>query len=119
MALSSSEMVTVTGFFTAALVAWNSYQGARRDKKIESIKKTGEATHTLSNSAMGAQLKLNVEFAQSNAVILHRMADYTKTEGDAAAALAADVKLEAQKVIYQAHLVQQAKVDATEAEANK
>jgi hypothetical protein len=61
---------------------------------------------------MGAQLKLNVDFAQQNAVLAHRLAAISKEEGDVAAANAADVTVTSQKAIYQEHLIRQAKVDA-------
>ena len=96
----------------AVLSAWTASKQAGRDKKVESIKKTGEATHTLSNSAMAAQLKMNVQFATQTAVLAHRLADVTKQEGDVAASLAADIVVKEQEAILQKHLIAQAKVDA-------
>jgi hypothetical protein len=95
----------IVGFVTALLVAWNTWRAARSAKVVRSI-------HTLTNSAMASQLKVNVEFSQQNAVLSHRLADISKSEGDIAAAVAADVVVEAQKQIYQEHMLKQAKVDA-------
>jgi hypothetical protein len=92
-------------FMTAFLVAWNTWRASKNDKVVKDI-------HTLTNSAMGAQLKLNVTFAEQNAVKSKRIAAMTKEEGDIAAATADDVIVEQQRAIYQEHLVRQAKVDA-------
>lgn len=94
------------------LGAWTTYQSAKRDKEIASVKKTGEAIHTLSNSAMGAQLKKNVQFAQANATLAHRMAEITKESADIAAAIAADIVVKQEQELLQVHLIQQAIVDA-------
>jgi hypothetical protein len=98
---TSNVMILAIGIITA----WNAYQSGK-------IKKTGEATHILSNSAMGEQKKLNVDFAKRYAVQAHRFADMTKLDSDIAAALAADIVVKEQEVIYNQHLIQQAKVDA-------
>jgi hypothetical protein len=87
------------------ITAWNAHQAGK-------IKRTGEATHLLSNSAMGEQKKLNVDFARRYAVQAHRFADMTNLDSDIAAAVAADVVVKEQESIYNQHLVQQAKVDA-------
>jgi hypothetical protein len=101
--ITESEIVGLT---TAVLVAWNTWRASKNDKVVKSI-------HTLTNSAMGAQLKLNLQFAERFAVQAHRLASITKETGDLAAAVAADVDVEAQKSVYQDHLLRQAKVDAT------
>jgi hypothetical protein len=85
--------------------AWSTWRQNKTGSTVDKI-------HTLSNSAMGAQLTLNVEFAQANAVQAHRIAEITKGEGDMAAAIAADVKVESQKKLLNEHLVAQARVDA-------
>jgi hypothetical protein len=95
----------------AAISAWTAAKQANRDKTVASIKKTGEATHTLSNSAMAAQLKMNVQFATQTSVLAHRLADVTKQAGDIAAAIAADIVIKEQEAILQKHLIAQAKVD--------
>lgn len=95
----------IVGLTTAALVAWNTWRQQKQGKQVTAI-------HTLTNSAMGAQLKLNVEFAQQNSVLAHRLAAISNSEGDIAAAAAADVVVETQKAIYQEHILRQAKVDA-------
>jgi hypothetical protein len=102
--INESEIVGLT---TALLVAWNTWRASKNDKVVKSI-------HTLTNSAMGAQLKLNVDFCEKNAVLARRLASITKEDGDAAAATAAEVLVEAQKSVYQDHLLRQAKVDATQ-----
>jgi len=83
-----------------------------RTKTLESIKETGEATHTLSNSSMGAQLKLNVVALRTAAVALHRLAVQTKADADIAAAKAADVAVHEAESILEIHLQRQAQVDA-------
>jgi hypothetical protein len=103
-ALSEPGIVALT---TAALVAWNTWKQNRQGKQLTAV-------HILTNSAMGAQLKINVDFANQNAVLLHRLADISKEAGDLAAATAADVIVETQKALYQEHLLKQAKVDATQ-----
>jgi hypothetical protein len=100
---SSAEVVELT---IAALVAWNTWRASKNDKVVRDI-------HTLTNSAMGAQLKLNVTFAEQNAVKSKRIAELTKSEGDIASAAADDLIVEEQKAIYQEHLVRQARVDAS------
>jgi hypothetical protein len=72
--------------------------------------------HTLSNSAMGAQLKGAIEVAEQVAVLAHRLAE-SGAAGDVAVAAAADLKVAANKVLYQEHQIQQAKVDATKTTA--
>jgi hypothetical protein len=76
------------------------------------VKKTGEANHQLSNSAMGAQLQDAVDTAQEKAIFAHRIADLTKTAGDSAAATAADVRVIAKRKLLEEHLKNQAIVDA-------
>lgn len=91
--------------FIAFMSVWNNRQNKKNGAVIDKV-------HTLSNSAMGAQLKLNVEFAEANAVQAHRIAEITKEDGDTAAAIAADVRVKSQQFLYQEHLTQQAKVDS-------
>jgi hypothetical protein len=81
-------------------------------KELVSVKHTGEATHTLSNSAMGAQLQVNVATLEALSVVLHRVAVTSKEEADAAAALAVDVRVDAAKKVLQDHLTKQAVVDS-------
>lgn len=95
----------LVGLITAALVTWNTWRASKQAKVVRQI-------HTLTNSAMGMQLKLNVDFAKQNAVLAHRLADISHEEGDIAAAKAADVVVEIQTAIYQEHLIKQAEVDA-------
>lgn len=58
----------------------------RADKKLEEIKKVSNDVHTLVNSAMKAQLKINV-------IALRRIAMITKKKGDIDAAKAAETLL--------------------------
>lgn len=85
----------------------------RAERKIESVRKTGEATHELSNSAMGQQLLTNVELLAELSVQAHRFAAVTKEAADLATAQAFDVKVEAAKKLYETHVRKQAVVDAT------
>jgi hypothetical protein len=97
-------MPEVVGITTAILVAWNAWRANKTAKVVNAV-------HTLTNSAMGAQLKINVDNAQRAAVMAHRIADITKQEGDIAAAKAADLEVIQQQAVYQDHVVRQAKVD--------
>ena len=99
---STGEVVALV---TAGLVAWNTYRASQNDKVVKDI-------HTLTNSAMLEQLKLNVEFAERIAVQARRLAAITKEDGDIAAAAAAGVVVEEQKAVYDDHVRRQAKVDA-------
>ena len=109
MAPSTPEVIGLT---TAVLVAWNTWRQSLADKKAAKVEKVVNAVHTLTNSAMGSQLKLNVEFAERISVQAHRLADLSKQDADIAAALAADVVVKEQEAVYQEHLVRQAKVDS-------
>jgi len=96
----------------ATIGAWQATRSAARDKVIISIKKTTEATHVLTNSAMGEQLKTAVQFATSTSVLAHRLAALTKEAGDAAYATATDIVVKEQQALLQKHLTAQAIVDA-------
>lgn len=69
-------------------------------RKLNAIAKTGEATHSLVNSNFGIQLKLT-------SVVSRRLADLTNAPADIEAADLA-------KRAYDAHMAQQAIVDAKE-----
>jgi hypothetical protein len=93
--------------------------GALNKTTIESVKKTGEvtnkisdATHTLTNSAMGAQLLSAIEDKQALSVVLHSNAKKSGVLTDLEAAQAMDVRVEAAKKLYQEHVRNQAVVDA-------
>ena len=94
----------VVAFVTASLVCWNTYSNRKQSKVVDEI-------HTLTNSAMGAQLKLNVVFAEQNAVKSRRIAELTKEGGDIAEAQAANIVVLEQRRIYQEHLMRQAVID--------
>ena len=85
--------------------------GAWTAAKTSQVKKIAEATHTLTNSAMGAQLLTNVQNLEALAVLAHRFAE-NNNESDIAAASAIDVRVAAAKALYQKHLINQATVDA-------
>jgi FlaG/FlaF family flagellin (archaellin) len=104
-------------YFTAAVVwglvqVWNKYTDARQMQVLREVKKTGEETKLLTNGAMLAQLKMNVEFAKERSVDKHRLAQITKEAGDIAAATASDLVVTQQVEILQEYLLRQAKVDA-------
>jgi len=86
--------------------------GSLNKSTIESVKKTGEATHTLSNSAMGAQLLSSIADKEALAVVLHSVATKSGVLSDLEAAAAMDVRVEAAKKLYQEHVRNQAVVDA-------
>ena len=109
-------------FVIASLQQRLAMQQKKTADKLESVKKTAEATHTLSNSALGALLQGGVDDAKEKAVLCHRLAEIAKAaggdaSGDIAAAVAADLKVEQRIKLLQAHLIQQAKVDADQANA--
>jgi hypothetical protein len=99
---------------TALLVLWNTILSGRRDRVAKTTLRITKATHVLSNSAMGEQKRVNVEFAEAAAVSMHRIAALTGEAGDIAAAEAADIRVRTQRIIYEQHLIRQAKVDAQE-----
>ena len=86
--------------------------GAWTAHKTSAIKKVADATHILTNSAMGAQLLANVQNLQAMAVLAHRFAE-NGNAADIAAAVAIDVRVEEAKAKYQDHVKRQAIVDAT------
>jgi hypothetical protein len=71
----------------------------RDSKKLDRISETGEKTHTLVNSNMGAQLKLN-------ATVTHRLAMLTGDPVDEEAAVLS-------KKMLDEHEAKQAVVDST------
>ena len=80
-------------------------------------KKVVDATHQLSNSAMGAQLQDAVDSALEKSVLQHRLAELTNADGDKAAAAAADLRVIAKKKLLYDHLANQAIVDANDAKS--
>ena len=99
--LGQSAGLFLLGIFSA----WSIWRQKKTGKTVDSI-------HTLSNSAMSAQLTLNVNFAKAIAVQARRIADDSKQQGDIAAATAADVVVASQQKLLDEHLLAQAKVDA-------
>jgi len=88
----------------AVITAWTA-------SKAAAIKKVADATHILTNSAMGAQLLANVQNLQAMAVLAHRFAE-NNNASDIAAAAAIDVRVEEARAKYQEHVKRQAVVDA-------
>lgn len=82
-------------------------------KEVSSVKATTEATHTLSNSAMGEQMKSTLAALMALSVVQHRLAANGQ-EAEVAAAEAVDVQVEAARKLLQDHLTKQAVVDAKE-----
>ena len=107
-----TDVNTLAIFVAISLSIWQAGKEHGRDQVIKSVQKTAEATHILSNSAMGEQLKQSLQFAIANSVTAHRLAVLTKEAGDEAAALASDVVVKQQAALLQEHLISQAKVDA-------
>lgn len=96
--------IALSTFGTAILSVYSQYV-------LNKVKRTGEATHALSNSAMGVQLQTKLDMAKELAVMSYRLADYTKQPEAKAAALAADVKVALAQTELQDHLIRQAKAD--------
>jgi hypothetical protein len=94
------------------LGAYNKVSLSMANRRIESIKKTGEATHTLGNSAMGAQILTRVESLKASAIIAHRLAVVTGQEADLTVAKALDVQVESALREFHDHQTKQAVVDA-------
>jgi hypothetical protein len=123
LALIGVIMAVVTGVFSVITLVVNNYFADKRAKaaakevkavavKLETttsdqtrqlavIAETGEKTHTLVNSNMGVQLKLNK-------VVTRRVADLTKGTSSAADDEAAAVLAAA---MYDEHVAKQAQVD--------
>jgi hypothetical protein len=89
--------------------------GALNRSDVISTKKTGEATHVLTNSAMGQQLLDGIADKQALSVVLHSVASASGKAEDLAAATAMDVRVKAAEAKYQQHQKNQAVVDATNA----
>lgn len=106
MDLNQTTITSIASLFSALLLTWTMYKSGQRDKVINAI-------HVLSNSAMGEQLKKNVQFAMAIAVMARRIAEQSKQVGDMAAAQAADLVVRQEQDLLNTHLIQQAKVDAS------
>src|ERR1700683_503654 len=86
--------------------------GAMNRTDVLSVKRTGVATHILTNSAMGEQLLAGIADKQALSVVLHAIATKSGSQADLDAAAAMDVRVEAAKVKSQTHIKNQAVVDA-------
>jgi hypothetical protein len=115
IALDNPTIQSLALLGVAMMSAWTAHKASQAETKISVVNKTVDAVHVLSNSAMAAQLKMNVQLARSNAVMAHRLATITKEPGDEAAAIAVDVQVIEHERILQEHLIQQAKVDSQQA----
>lgn len=86
--------------------------GALNRTDVKSTRKTTEATHILTNSAMGEQLLSSIADKLALSVILHANAAKSGLQADMDAAMAMDVRVKAAEVKYQQHMQNQAVVDA-------
>ena len=103
---STTEAINSVAMLAIAIIGiWTAH-------KTSTIKKVADATHVLTNSAMGEQLLANVQNLQAMAVLAHRFAE-NNNAGDIASAVAIDVRVEEAKAKYQEHVKNQAIVDAT------
>lgn len=84
--------------------------GAWNTAKISRVGKTANAIHTLSNSAMGAQLQQKVDLLKALSVFAH--AAQPSNDASEAAADAVDIRVKAAEKELQDHLLRQALVDA-------
>lgn len=112
VALDQATLASLVQLAVALMVAYNTGRSVARDKVMSRVEKTGIETHALSNSAMAAQLKLNVTFATTVWVMAKRMAAMTNEDGDIASAIAAEVRVKEQEEILQEHLLRQAHIDS-------
>ena len=97
-----------------AFLAIIAVSGAYTLWKTQQIKKVADATHILSNSAMGQQLLSKVQILESLSVVAHRLAHTTNNSADTAAADAIDVRVQSAQQDYEKHQQRQAIVDAAE-----
>jgi hypothetical protein len=103
--------ILITGIFAAVGSTVATILGAMNRTDVLSTKKTGEATHILTNSAMGQQLLDGIADKQALSVVLHTLATNSGKPEDLAAAIAMDVRVKAAEVKYQQHQRNQAIVD--------
>jgi hypothetical protein len=114
-AYAPATVAAIAAGIAAVIGAINQREITGVKKDLTSVKHTSEATHTLSNSAMGQQLRENLATLQAWAVDRHRIAANGQ-EAEIAAAAAVDVKVEAARKALQDHLTKQAVVDARKVE---
>lgn len=88
------------------------FRQSRQEKKLESVKKTGELNHALGNSAKGAQLKLTALALDAAYVHAERVAKLTGQQGDKDAATAAGIAANEAHKLYDEHERRQAEADA-------
>lgn len=116
IALDQTTISNVAILGNALIMLWIAHQTRAVKKTGENTEKIAIATHTLSNSAMGAQLQTAVDDARALSVVFHSIA--RDKPGDAAAlaaAQAADVKVEQRIRVLQDHLQKQSIVDIASA----
>jgi hypothetical protein len=119
--IQSPVSLVVVGLGTAAIIGafikmasvQTVVQGALATMQgdLTSVKVTGEAVHTLSNSAMAAQLLVNVNLLKTLSQQAHRTYSLTKEEADQVAAKGFDDQLTAVEKLYTDHQVNQKAVD--------
>lgn len=111
---AASALSYVPGIIAALASGVAMVLGAVNKIQLEGVKRVADATHTLSNSAMGQQLVTNLATMEALSVVLHRIAaGQGGVEADVEAAKAIDVRVAAAKKEYTEHLIKQAVVDAT------
>jgi phosphoribosylanthranilate isomerase len=109
---STTQAISSLALLGVAVIGvWTANKTAKIKKVVDDTQKVAVATHTLSNSAMGAQLLNNVQTLESLSVFAHRLAE-SNNPSDIAAAVAIDVRVEAAKAEYQEHVKKQAVVDS-------
>lgn len=105
----------------ALTTMYNAYRDNRRADqlatKLDSVGDTTDKIHILTNSAMGAALRMNVVALESDAVSKHRIAEITHAVSDVAAAKASDIAIGEAQRLYAQHLAQQKKVDTKDTKA--
>jgi hypothetical protein len=97
--------------FITLLGAYTTWKTSQTGKKVDAVQIVADATHKLSNSAMGEQLQIGVDDAKALQVVLQSKADASTQPGDAAAALAASQKVMQRQKLLDTHLANQSKVD--------
>jgi hypothetical protein len=110
---STTQAISSLALLGVAVIGvWTANKASKIKKVVDDTKKVAVATHVLSNSAMEAQLRMNVQSWTASSVMAHRLAEITKQDGDVAAAKAIDVVVKEQEAILQKHQLSQAVVDA-------
>lgn len=108
--MSENIVISLIGIIPAILTF---FLVLNQGRKIESVKKTGEANHALGNSAKGAQLKLTALALDAAATYADRIADGADAQrGDKDAAVAAWIAAKEAHKLFEEHESKQADLDA-------